>query len=265
VCEVQGVKITAALSWWDELPEDLDACVTGVASVADRIVAVDGAYRRYPGAKARSDDSQVAAIRDAAAASGIECLIIQSDRTWTGEIEKRSTMMAIAAIATDWVIVIDADHVISAIRKEVRAELAQATADTIEAPFVTPLRKGRTLAESSATNWHARQNAGKEWLPLIFRALPGLTVERRHWWYSAYKNGTKVWLGGGDGSLSEARHARITTRYSVEHRCLYRSPERIRIQRAWYNDRVIVVEKTGQEDSQPGLPESVYDYETVPY
>ena len=259
------MKITAALSWWDELPEDLDACVTGVASVADRIVAVDGAYRRYPGARARSDDAQVAAIRDAAAASDIECLIIQPERTWTGEIEKRSTMMAVAAIATDWVVVIDADHIVSAIRKEVRTELNQTAADTIEVPFITPLMKGRTLAESSATNWHARQNAGKEWLPLIFRALPGLTVERRHWWYSAYRNGTKVCLGGWDGTLPEVRHARITTRYSVEHRCLYRSPERIRIQRAWYNDRVIVVEKTGQEDSQPGLPESVYDYETVPY
>ena len=259
------MKITAALSWWDELPEDLDACVRGVASVADRIVAVDGAYRRYPGAKARSHDSQVAAIRDAAAASDIECLILQNDRTWTGEIEKRSTMMAVAAIATDWVVVIDADHVVSAVRKDVRSELAQTPADTIEVPLTTPLEKGRTLKDSSATNWHARQNAGQEWIPLVFRALPGLTVERRHWWYSGYKNGRKMWLGGGDGALPDVPHAKMMSTYSVEHRCLYRSPERIRVQRAWYNDRVIVVEKTGQEDSQPGLPESVYDYGTVPY
>ena len=40
--------VTAALCWWNELPEDLDRCIRAAALIADRVVALDGAYRRYP-------------------------------------------------------------------------------------------------------------------------------------------------------------------------------------------------------------------------
>src|SRR5207247_1053795 len=52
------VNVTAALCWWNEKPEDLARCVRGVANIADRIVALDGAYVRYPGATVRSDEKQ---------------------------------------------------------------------------------------------------------------------------------------------------------------------------------------------------------------
>jgi hypothetical protein len=42
--------VTGILAWWDEPPELLDACIRGLGDIADRIVAVDGAYRRYPAA-----------------------------------------------------------------------------------------------------------------------------------------------------------------------------------------------------------------------
>ena len=50
--------VTAALCWWNELPEDLERCVRGVANVADRVVALDGAYRRYPTGTARSSEAE---------------------------------------------------------------------------------------------------------------------------------------------------------------------------------------------------------------
>ena len=55
--------VTAALCWYNEPPDELAACVRATATVADRIVAVDGAYRRYPGAKPMSSPAQVKAIQ----------------------------------------------------------------------------------------------------------------------------------------------------------------------------------------------------------
>jgi hypothetical protein len=199
----------------------------------------------------------------------LDPLIIQPSRTWTGEIEKRSALFALAAAHSDWVIVVDADHVISADRENVRKELESATVDVFDVPFSTPYVG--SAREKSATNWHKQQADVVTTYPLILRALPGLTVERRHWWYVAYKGGHKVWMGGGDTSPDDcepglsAGHGTLRSRYAVEHRCLMRSEEQMLAARAWYNDRVIVVAKTGQEDSVPDLPEPRYDYVTVPY
>ena len=35
--------VTAALIWYDERSEDLERCVRGMATIADRVIAVDGA------------------------------------------------------------------------------------------------------------------------------------------------------------------------------------------------------------------------------
>lgn len=257
--------VTAALSWWNEKPEDLSECIRGIASVADRVVALDGAYWRYPGATARSSNAEVDAIRETAIQSGLDCIILQPQRSWRGEIEKRSALFALSAVGSDWVVIVDTDHIISAHRKKVRAELESTDADTISVFLSTPKQQDRSVEETSATNWHASQSACRERCALILRALPGLRVEKRHWWYSAYKGGEKVWLAGGDDSAPGVVHADMSAPYEVEHRCLLRSREQMLAARAWYNDRVIVVERTGQEDSVPGLPEPRYDYDTVPY
>jgi hypothetical protein len=259
------VRVTAALSWWNERTADLVDCIRGMANVADRVVALDGAYHRYPGATARSSNAEVDAIRETAILTGLDCIILQPQRSWHGEIEKRSALFAIAATGSDWVVVVDTDHIIHADRKKVRRELEGTTADVLEVILRTPSAPGKSVEETAATNWHASQAVEKSRCPLILRALPGLAVEQRHWWYSAYKDGVKVWLGGGDGSGPEATHAPMDADYEVEHRCLLRSEEQMLASRAWYNDRVIVVERTGQEDSVPGLPDPAYDYVTVPY
>src|SRR5690348_3020886 len=112
--------ITGALCWWNELPEDLDACVRGLGNIADRVVALDGAYQRYPEATVRSPEAQLDAIRSAAAAVNIECLIIQPDRLWAGQVEKRCHLLAAAGVGSNWIVTVDADHVIHADREEMR-------------------------------------------------------------------------------------------------------------------------------------------------
>lgn len=258
------MTITAALCWWNERPEDLVRCVRGVANIADRLVALDGAYVRYPGATIRSDPRQGEAIRRAAEAAGLDCLVVVPDRLWAGQVEKRSHLLALAAVGSDWIVTVDADHIIATERDAVRRELANSTADVVEVPFDTPLNPKRPLAESAPGQWHIEQAAETTYIPQVWRASLGLRVERHHWWIGATKDGRPVWAWAGDTSRPHLPHAQFVTPYRVEHRVLFRSAEQIRASRAFCNDREAVVANTGQEDHLPHLPAPVWDFERIP-
>lgn len=252
--------VTAALIWYDELPEDLDRCVRGAASIADRFLAVDGAYSRYPGAHIASPPEQAEAIRNAALDSGMEVRVITPDRLWAGQIEKRSYLLTEAAKRSDWIAVLDADWVIQGDREAARSELAAIDLDVVTVPFFTP------EGGQAATGWH-RKSAGV-WSDQehIFRALPGLQVEGLHYHYSALKDGERVWMWHGpDRNRRVLPKHRLQAPYSIEHRCLSRTEEQVLANRAFCNDREMVLKMTGQEDDMPSLPRPVFDYATVPY
>jgi hypothetical protein len=242
----QGL-VTAALCWWDEKPADLEACVRGMANIADRVVALDGAYERFPGATASSPPEQARVIRETAEACGMECLVITPDHPWAGQLEKRTYLYRFAALDTKWVVVVDADHIIKTDRMAVRNELAtlSPSVDVIAAPYSVPLNG----SVKGASKWH-RDNAGKTWdHRLLFRALPNLTVEGRHWWVSAVKDGRKVWVLHSDvGGLGLPGH-HLRTPYEVEHRYLFRSRARISAMRTFLADRDKIVKATDQEDA----------------
>jgi hypothetical protein len=257
--------VTAMLIWYDEPPELLSACIRGLGDVADRVVAVDGAYRRYPGAAITSPPAQARAIRAAAKRAKLECLVLTPDRLWAGQVEKRSYGLAAAAVGTDWIVVIDADHIVHADRDAVRRELASVPLeiDVVTVEMTTPRDLKRGIVETSATGWH--RGIADVTMPYahIFRALPGLRIERFHWWFSAVKDGRRVWISGAEPNYGKA--GRMESRYVVEHRCHQRDKAHMLAGRAFCNDRVKVVERTGQEDDVPGLPRPVWDYVTVPY
>lgn len=256
--------VTAALVWYDENPEDLEACVRGVAQIADRIVAVDGAYRRYPNAQPASPPEQAEVIRSTAAEVGIEAVVHVPGELWAGQVAKRSFVLAQASIDTDWIAVVDADWVIRAARDAARTELEEyldEDVDVISVSLVTPPGDG-----AFATNWH-RDVAGGMDVPHIFRALPELKVEKRHWWYSAKKNGRRVWMWHGPWHTKTPilPWHQLKASYVIEHRFRQRDDRHILANRAFCNDREIVLAKTGQEDDVPGLPPPNFDYTTVPY
>lgn len=258
--------VTGILPWWDEPPELLEACVRGLADIADRVVAVDGAYRRYPGATISSPPEQAEAIRAAARAVGLRCLILSPDRLWAGQVEKRTFLLNAGAVGSDWLAVVDADHIVHADRQAARAELESygPDIDVVAVPFYTPLDPSRPLEATVATGWHRNQAGQHLALLHLFRTLPGIRCEKFHWWYSALKDGRRTWLFANIGERWLPEHA-MTARYLVEHRCLLRDERRMLAGRAFCNDRVKVVAQTGQEDDVPGLPEPVWDYVTVPY
>jgi hypothetical protein len=258
------LRVTGALCWWNERPADLDRCIRGVATIADRVVALDGAYRRYPGATVRSDPAQATAIRRACEKAGIGCLILEPDRLWAGQIEKRSHLLALAAVGSDWIVTVDADHIIDTEREAVRNELRNSTADVVDVPFHTPANKTRSMTDAAPGHWHVAQADRVEMIPQVWRASLGLRVENRHWWIAATKNGQKTWAWAGDTSLPRLPHAAFVTPYRVEHRVLLRTKEQVLASRAFCNDRELVVARTGQEDDVPGLPAPVFDYERMP-
>lgn len=256
--------VTGALCWWKERPGDLEACVRGLGTIADRIVALDGSYRRYPGATITSSKKELDAIRSTAREIGLDCLILQPDRLWAGQVEKRSYLLNAAAVGTDWIVTVDTDHVISASREAVRAQLAQdLSTDAWDVPFYTPIPSDRPVAESAPGQWHIEQAGTTVYIPQVWRAHPGFLVEERHWWISAVKAGQRIWMWGGDGRYPQSVHSRFSAPYGVEHRCLFRTREQILASRGFCNDRVMVVERTGQEDDVPGLPEPVWDVERM--
>lgn len=256
--------VTGALPWWNELPEDLDACVRGLGGIADRLIAVDGAYTRYPEGTARSSPAEVDAIEQAAKAVGIECLILQPSKMWAGQVEKRTYLLAMASQKSDWVCTVDADHVIHTEREPARQALVDSDADVIEVAYFTPENPNRSVTDSAVGRWHAEQVPNRVLIPHLYRALPGMRVESRHWCYSAIKDGHRVWLWGYDPSYPMLPHEKIKAAYEVEHRCLMRTPEQIRLSRGFVNDREMVVRLTGQEDDLAGLPAPIFDFERIP-
>lgn len=257
--------VTASLVWYDEPESTLRECVTGAARVCDRIVAVDGAYRRYPGAEVRSPAGQAEAIREAAEEAGIECLVIVPDRLWAGQCEKRSHALAAASVGSDWIAVVDADHVVDTDRGEARDALARVPSGVavVSVVMTTPKDPLRSLEETSATGWHHGMATAEMRYDHLFRALPGLRVERYHWWYSAWLDGRRRWVSQGEATSGPVPP--LGCRYVVEHRTHLRDERRMLAGRAFCNDRVMVVARTGQEDDAPGLPPPVFDYATVPY
>jgi hypothetical protein len=236
----------------------------GLSLICDRVVALDGAYRRYPGATVRSDPKQAKAIRQACEHYGLGCLILEPDRLWAGQIEKRNHLLALAAIGSDWIVTVDADQVIYTEREPVRNELRNSTADVVDVPFHTPKNPKRPMRDSAPGQWHVDQTRQPEMIPQVWRASLGLRIEQRHWWIAATKRGQKVWAWGGPNAEPRLPHAAFVTPYRTEHRVLHRTDEQVKASRAFCNDRAEVVVKTGQEDDVPGLTPPVFDYVTVP-
>ena len=167
--------VTASLVWWNELPADLERCVRGLATIADRLVAVDGAYRRYPGATRTSPQSQWKAIERAAAQVGIEVDIRAHNYLWAGQVEKRAYALSEAAKGSDWVAVADADWVVMGDRISARKELDsyRSDIDVVAVPFYTPPSDNEV-----ASGWHTAVSGTTVHMPHLFRALPEITVEK---------------------------------------------------------------------------------------
>lgn len=255
------MRIAAALSWWDEPADLLYDCVSAVARLADTIVALDGAYARYPDGTPASPPEQAEAIRDAAADAGRTALVLVPGRLWAGQLEKRTYAMTVAAAAADWVVTVDADWIVEADPDETRRQLAAYGPDAACFTVEHHMAAGTVVP----TAW-ARNLAGRsEPVPHIWRAAAApLRVETHHWWVSGMVGSERRWLWGGDGRYPAHPSQALNSPYRVLHRALTRDELRARRNRAYCNDREsVVLARTGQEDDDPSLPRPAFDFEST--
>jgi hypothetical protein len=132
------VKIIGLLSWYEEPVSWLAETVASAAKLCDHLIAVDGPYAEFPFAhtKPASGTEQAETILHAAAGADMDCTIHASRKPWQGnEVEKRSFMFDLALTMTtedDWLLVIDADEVLSSVPGDTRTLLEKSAADVGE-------------------------------------------------------------------------------------------------------------------------------------
>jgi hypothetical protein len=197
------MKIVGVLSWYDESPHWLATAVAGFGRLCDSIIAVDGAYALFPGARPRSHPQQAEAIVQAADAAECGLILHRPDDIWYGnEVEKRNFSLKLAGNileeGEDWLLVFDADyHMLMCNPEMIRAELAQTDLnvatytilDGIDFLGDEALGKYAATVDSIDHEWTCRTRD-------IYRWNPSIKIGPAHWTYSALVDGKRRWLRG---------------------------------------------------------------------
>lgn len=184
--------------------------MAGIGRVADTVIALDGGYELYPGARPRSHPQQSEAIIAAAETADIELLLYRpADVYRNNEVEKRNLALRLASTILepekDWVMVVDADyHVLRCDPELIRARL-----DATRANVATyTLLDGKDfLEEPKLAEYVNGREVDSEWTVRVrdlYRWNPTLKVGPAHWTYSAVIDGERRWLRGPWEGQSEA-------------------------------------------------------------
>lgn len=168
------MKIFALCSWFDEEPEHLTRLVESVAGFCGVFVGLDGAYATFPGALPQSPADQRRALQNAVYASGMEYKLTAPYEPWASEVEKRATLFELGrqagATPDDWFLIMDADMTLARSDPAARGLLSTTKLDSAEVAW-----QNIRINDSIEGEYRFRS---------LFRALPGLTVERTHWLYT---------------------------------------------------------------------------------
>ena len=233
------MKIIGALSWYDESPSWLAACVASIAPHIDHLVAVDGAYAHYPDARAVSDRLQAETIVATCEAAGIGCTLHRPSTYWVGgEVEKRSALFRFCQAHRDgfddWYWVIDADCVVSACPPDLRDRLAATDANCVQVMLWE--RRDWLGDHPEVAQTMVLPTAGEQTMRMLFRALKDLQVVGTHYTYGGwdadgewrYVWGSRVLQPDDPDTFHEVK---------VEHRSIWRDKYRRDNAQAYYNVR----------------------------
>jgi len=204
------MKVVGVLIWYDESPSWLAHAVAGFGRVCDEIVAVDGAYSMYPGARPRSHPDQAEAILAAAETMGVGCTIHRPRDVFFGqEVEKRNLSLALAAPlleANDWVMVFDGDYQV--MRCDDPAFVRQVLATTERNVVTYTILDGHDLlADDDTAQIAIGSNVDTEWTLRdrgIFRWTEDLRYGPAHYFVQGTYDGDQQWLRGPDISGNAA-------------------------------------------------------------
>lgn len=230
------MRIHALLSWYREDPAWLDRAIRALSRVgADHVIAVDGAYALFPRGRNRSGIAEHEAITRAAYAIHAGLTIHVPTTTWAGnEIEKRTFMFQLAdhlADPGDWLLVLDADEIITHAPSDLRARLQTSVFDVAQVTFSEANHTGRRREYP---------------IPILFRAGLGIRCETNHYTYVT-SDGRKLW-GNGTTDRLEPRLDLADT-FKLDHLTEYRHQDRRDDAKRYYNDR----DQAGIEAGDCGL------------
>lgn len=212
------MKITGLLSWFRESPATLRETILSTAPLIDELVCLDGRYNLFPHTANRSTQNEIEAIEHACETVGVPVHIHQRtgpfDGPHGGEVAKRAKLFQLGrTTGADWFYVFDADCHVQQINAGWRQMLK--SEDTLNVGTVM-------VADGAIAKPH----------PAFFRALPGLTVEERHWRYVA---GDQV-LWDYPALITQRKRIPTFTHIIVEHRTR-RNTDRARARAAYYEIR----------------------------
>lgn len=210
------MRVIGLLCWYEEPASWLAECVASAAKLCDHIIAVDGPYATFPGAlkKPASGSEQADTIARTAAGVGIGATIhVPRSPWWGGEVEKRDWMFKAANLMTtaeDWLLVIDADEVLSAVPGDTRQILEKSMLNVAEL---------RLWDRDGAETLERR----------LLRSLPGLAVDGAHYVWTA-----PGLVLRGNSSIHALAEAEPLWDLRLEHRNRQRPAERQHAKRDYY-------------------------------
>lgn len=205
------MNVVGSMVWYDEQPSLLASSVSGLARIADHIVAVDGAYALYPGGRPRSHTDQAEAIVRTSEAMGVGCTVHRpSDVFWGNEVEKRQLSLDLArpfcTSERDWILVWDADyHILQTQPELVRYELERT--DRLAATY-TLLDNRDTMADG-LLGYAATHDIEAEWTTRtrgFFRWTDDLRYGPAHYTISGTYDGERRWVYGPDLIVGETEN-----------------------------------------------------------
>jgi hypothetical protein len=213
------LRVIGVLNWFDEEPAWLAACVASMSKLCSDVVAFDGAYGTFPTLAPRSSPAQAETIIRTADSLGMGWTLHGRPERWLGgEVEKRARLLEVAAALAeqgqDWLLVLDADEVLSDVWSGTRSQLAETDLD---------------VADVSRTDaWNGRAPVRR-----LFRVLPGITCEQTHYTVTARRDGRKVYLCG-EPRVHELVEALPLLDVEIVDRGEERDPDRKAAKAAYY-------------------------------
>jgi hypothetical protein len=211
----------ALLCWFDEHPRFLERAVyTSVRLGVERLVALDGAYKLYPGAQRTSPPEQSRAILRAANALGLD-LTFGKPKLWETELEKREAMIALVP-EQEWFCWLDADFEVMSNNPRLPERLERAEYNAADVT-IRHLRGPYFPNLPPLTDFR-----------LFYRHLPGLHFERNHYTLVA-GDGRRLWGNGTHGAIEPGLDLRREV--VIAHHTNGRPIERVRRQVAYYKTR----------------------------
>lgn len=221
------MKLIGLLSFFDEKPEHLAACLLGLKQLgAADVIALDGAYALYPDAQPASHPNQHAALVLAARQLGLALTLHVPAQSWQrNEVQKRTALFAhgwAVAKPGDWYVVMDTDMTpdVATIPDDLLAQLERTEHD---------------VAEETCRDIPAVLADNRSWpktfkIPSFFRAQP-ITVQTTHCTYVT-DDGRVLW-DGGPGRAT--RHD--LTSLVINHTPHLRDEQRLEAKNTYYVER----------------------------